>query len=184
MLPDNIFFISDTHFSHKNIIDYEDRTNYSSLIDYSSVEDMNQDIIKIWNTHISPDSIVFHLGDFCFGNAVEWVRILEQLNGAELHLIKGNHDKPTKNVCSYFTSVSAYKEITLTFYDEKIPIILSHYPMVTWNRSHYGSWQLFGHVHKAFKFNPYAQNSVNVGWDVWNKPISATELASIFYKSR
>lgn len=188
MEADNVFFTSDTHFSHKNIIRYENRGKLSSYMGaevtkpYKNTDGMNADIIESWNSVVDNDAIIFHLGDFCFGNKEEWLSILSQLNGKEIHLVTGNHDKTAKQMSDHFTSISNFKEITLTFADEKIPVTLSHYPMVVWNRSHYGAWQLFGHVHKMFKFNPHSLRSLNVGWDIWNSPISANYIAELFYK--
>ena len=138
--------------------------------------------MKTWNQYVPEDAIVFHLGDFCFGKKDDWMNVLSQLNGAEIHLVKGNHDKTAKQMVGLFSSISDIKEIKLKFYDEIIPVTLCHYPMLAWNRSHYGAWQLFGHVHKAFKFNKFAKCSMNVGWDIWGSPISADYIANTFYK--
>ena len=53
------WFTSDTHFGHKNIIEYCKRP-------FSSVEQMNEMLIKKWNNKVKVDDIVFHLGDFSF----------------------------------------------------------------------------------------------------------------------
>jgi calcineurin-like phosphoesterase family protein len=55
----NIFFTSDTHFYHTNIIKYCNRP-------FSSVEEMNQKLIENWNNTISEHDTIFHLGDFMF----------------------------------------------------------------------------------------------------------------------
>ena len=55
-----IYVISDTHFSHNNIIEYCDRP-------YKNTLEMNQDIIKKWNSVVTENDIVFHLGDVGFG---------------------------------------------------------------------------------------------------------------------
>lgn len=58
----NTWFIGDTHFYHKNIIDYENRP-------FKSVEDMNKGLIDTWNSRVKKLDRVFVLGDFCFGEA-------------------------------------------------------------------------------------------------------------------
>ena len=57
---EHLFFTSDTHFDHKNIIRYCNRP-------FSSIEEMNNFLIKRWNATVGPDDTVFHLGDVTFG---------------------------------------------------------------------------------------------------------------------
>ena len=78
-----IFFTSDTHFFHKNIIKYCNRP-------FGSVEEMNEALVANWNSVVGPDDHVYHLGDFCFGNVEKWNWCLEpgRLNG-HIHLILG-----------------------------------------------------------------------------------------------
>ena len=79
-----VFFTSDTHFYHGNIIRFCNRP-------FKDVETMNETIISNWNNTVDQDDIVFHLGDFCLGGSAEWTRILDRLNG-RIYLIMGNHD--------------------------------------------------------------------------------------------
>ena len=80
----NIFFTSDTHFGHENIIHFCKRP-------FSSVEEMDQKLIENWNSVVGSNDYIFHLGDFCFKGSQYWDRILNQLNGHKF-LILGNHD--------------------------------------------------------------------------------------------
>ena len=79
-----VFFTSDTHFYHGNIIRFCNRP-------FKDVEVMNETIISNWNITVGQDDIVFHLGDFCLGGSAEWTKILDRLNG-KIYLIMGNHD--------------------------------------------------------------------------------------------
>ena len=79
-----IWFTSDTHFYHSNIIGFCKRP-------FKNVEDMNETLIENWNRVVGQDDIVFHLGDFCLGGSAEWTKILDRLNG-KIYLIMGNHD--------------------------------------------------------------------------------------------
>lgn len=81
---DNIFFTSDTHFGHENIINFCKRP-------FSSVAEMDQKLIENWNSVVGPNDYIFHLGDFCFKGSQYWDQILNQLNGHKF-LILGNHD--------------------------------------------------------------------------------------------
>ena len=44
----NKWFISDTHFSHTNIIRYTGRP-------FQSVHEMDEQLIVNWNTHVAPE---------------------------------------------------------------------------------------------------------------------------------
>ncbi len=79
-----LYFISDTHFNHKNIIKYCNRP-------FEDIEEMNDYIIKQWNKMVKIEDIVYHLGDLVLGNSIEAEKVLIQLNGIK-YLIKGNHD--------------------------------------------------------------------------------------------
>lgn len=81
---DRLFFTSDTHFNHTNILQYCNRP-------FKTVDQMNETIITNWNNVVEPDDVVFHLGDFCLGGAEEWDKILDRLNG-RIYLVLGNHD--------------------------------------------------------------------------------------------
>lgn len=69
-----VFFTSDTHFNHTNIIKFCSRP-------FKDVSHMNETIISNWNRVVGPDDIVFHLGDFCLGGSAEWINVLNRLNG-------------------------------------------------------------------------------------------------------
>ena len=79
----NLFFISDLHFSHANIINLANRP-------FKDVLEMNKTLIENWNNTVSKSDTVFILGDFCFGQASVWEKLLRQLNGNKV-LILGNH---------------------------------------------------------------------------------------------
>ena len=138
--PNKIFFISDTHFGHKNIIKYCGRP-------FSSVEEMNEKLIENWNKVVGDDCTVFHLGDFALGGQDTWYKVRPQLRGS-IRLILGNHDiqvwKPGFE--KLFDEVTIQKHIYL----DNHKIYLNHFPFLCFD----GSWdestvQLFGHVHVA-----------------------------------
>ena len=79
-----VFFTSDTHLYHGNIIRFCNRP-------FKDVDMMNETIISNWNNTVGQDDIVFHLGDFCLGGSAEWTKMLDRLNG-RIYLIMGNHD--------------------------------------------------------------------------------------------
>jgi len=152
------FFISDTHFYHDNIIEFEGRP-------FKNIEDMNNSIIRNWQNKVSPEDQVFIVGDFSFGTRDQTISILNKLPGNKF-LIKGNHDLKMKTmVKSKFGWVKDYHELNL---NGEI-IVLCHYPFTFWNKSHYGSLNIYGHVHsmkhRDVIWRPRA-NQYNVGVDV------------------
>lgn len=139
-----IFFTSDLHFGHKNILKYYNRP-------WDSVEDMEEGLIKNWNSVVTDDDIVFDLGDFAFATHRKWKEILGELNGQH-HLILGNHDIqrwPGDKIMELFDSVN--NQLLLKI-DERY-VYLNHYPYLCYGGSYRGPetavYQLFGHVHNS-----------------------------------
>lgn len=140
----NIFFTSDTHFNHPNILKYCSRP-------FSSVEEMDEAIIENWNNVVGPEDIVFHLGDVGFKSAIRVREILDRLHG-RIYLVAGNHDRKllTDNLKTRFEFVS--QQLYIRVNDQ--PIYLNHFPFLCFDgvygrRDNSRTWQLFGHVHSG-----------------------------------
>jgi len=112
---------------------------------------MNAALIENWNSIVRPKDTVYHLGDFGFGDIGE---ILKQLNG-KTFLIEGSHDAAALTYKDHFKTITPMLELSY----QKQHIVLCHYCMRVWSRSHYNSWHLFGHSHG--KLEP-----VGKSWDV------------------
>ena len=138
---EHLFFTSDTHFGHENILHFCKRP-------FSSVEEMDQKLIENWNKVVGPNDYIFHLGDFCFKGSQYWDRILDQLNGHKF-LILGNHDlKNLKDgVMMKFDWVGMQCYITIGGRS----IYLNHYPFLCYGGTYRGEkgvvYNLHGHVH-------------------------------------
>lgn len=92
------WFISDTHFGHKNILEYEPEAR-----PFACLEEMHEVMIDRWNSVVGKYDKVFHLGDFCFGR--ENINIAGRLKGQK-RLIMGNHDVyGAAEYLKYFLSV-------------------------------------------------------------------------------
>jgi len=144
----NIYFTADTHFNHANIIRYCGRP-------FPSITEMNETLIAKWNARVGKRDLIYHLGDFAWG---DWVPILERLNG-EIILIRGGHDKRAqKKYSGRFIQTADLMDIAIEGY----AIVLCHYCLRVWNKSHYDSWHLFGHSHGRLK--PLGK-SLDVGVD-------------------
>ena len=117
-----IFFTADTHFGHRNILEYENRP-------YSCIEEMDEALICNWNRAIGPRDTVYHLGDVSAHKIDKTREILGRLNG-KIYLIQGNHDKLMHKeglrerfewIKDYFLlSVSGYPKIALMHYCMRI----------------------------------------------------------------
>jgi calcineurin-like phosphoesterase family protein len=207
-----LWFTSDTHFGHKRIPLYCKRnfcltkleqkkidsiwangaklsTNWTKWApSWESIEKMNDYLICKINEFVKKDDVLWHLGDFCFcpenllENSVK--NYLEKINCKNIFLIFGNHDN--KEIGKFFKESYETKEI---IYKNKT-IILSHYAHAIWNKSHRGSWMLYGHSHSTAeewldKLIP-ERFSIDVGVDNINKlfgeyrPICFDEIEKIF----
>ncbi|MBA2938024.1 metallophosphoesterase [Paenibacillus sp. CGMCC 1.16610] len=128
------YFISDHHFGHKNIIDFENRP-------FADVDEMTEAMIAKWNAVVRNEDKVFHLGDFSFLNKERTQAIVSQLNGYKI-LILGNHDRGRPRTWwldAGFDEVSEYPLIYMNFF------FLSHEPMYMNKQMPY--LNVHGHIH-------------------------------------
>lgn len=169
-----VYFTADTHFGHKNIIKYSNRP-------FDSVEEMDRELIRRWNEKITPQDVVYHLGDFAFCERERILEIREQLNG-EIFLIKGNHDKEAVKCKTAFGWIRDFYELKHpdpNGHNGKHSVTLMHYAMRVWNRSHHGTFHLYGHSHGSLPDDPTSR-SFDVGVDCHNYyPISYAEVQEI-----
>lgn len=174
---DNIFFTSDTHFCHANIIKLCGRP-------FKDVMEMNETLIDNWNKTVGPNDIVYHLGDFCFAGSAAWHSLLGQLNG-RIHLIVGNHDE--KNLRQGYEKLFESIVPQAKLYIEGYNVYLNHYPFMCYPGYKPYTIQLFGHIHSSHsKFDGLdaviakkslqpSQYDVGVDWNNY-APISWREV--------
>lgn len=126
------WFTSDSHFGHKNILEYEPIAR-----PFSTLEEMHEVLIERWNSVVASQDIVYHLGDFAFGR--HNVAIGSKLNGRK-KLVMGNHDTyPTADYLAYFDKLYG-----VVFWER---CVLSHMPV---HPNQLGArWMLnvHGHLH-------------------------------------
>ena len=137
--PEQVWFISDTHFGHENIIRFCNRP-------FQNAEEMNAELIRRWRETVPEDGIVFHLGDFAHGSSRLWNDILCALTGRK-YLILGNHD--IKNIRQGFMSRFELVTQQMTIRVGGQAIVLNHNPFLCYGGSYRDVWQLFGHVHSG-----------------------------------
>ncbi|OGT30182.1 MAG: hypothetical protein A3E87_00385 [Gammaproteobacteria bacterium RIFCSPHIGHO2_12_FULL_35_23] len=155
-----VFFISDTHFGHKNIIVFEAIKKYRP---FQTITEHDNKLIDNWNSVVNEKDTVWHLGDFCFGKTN--LAIAGKLNGIK-KLVKGNHDiYPTKEYLKYFTEVYGVVEYKR--------FILSHIPVHPQQFIRYKA-NIHGHLHDKTLDDP---RYINVSCEQINlTPILFDEL--------
>jgi calcineurin-like phosphoesterase family protein len=165
----SIFFTSDTHFGHDNIIRTCKRP-------FSNAQEMDEALIARWNERVRPGDTVYHLGDFTFRNSTGADAYLARLNG-KIHLVAGNHDTETlAKHANLFASVNLILEVNVR--DQRL--VLCHYPMREWHGSWRQAWHLFGHVHGRLNHEPFGF-SLDVGADSHDfRPWSIEEIGAVF----
>lgn len=169
-----IFFTSDHHFSHENIIKYMNRP-------FESIDDMDEALIDNHNSVVKKNDTVYFLGDFCF-NSKKFEENMKKLNGIK-HFISGNHDPKNLNKFKHlFASISQIKQIKI----EEQRIVLCHYAMRRWNGKHHGYYHLFGHSHGLLPIENFKKDSVSfdIGVDAWNYfPVSWDQCKAFIEKN-
>lgn len=158
------FFISDTHFCSGNIINYCHRP-------FANADEMNETLIKNWNSVVQPEDTVFHLGDFVMHESENIPPILSQLNG-HIILCRGNHDTPRKlSVLKNY--VDDIRDIAYLRY-KGLFFVASHFPMTNNDfldmvvKDNSEVAVVHGHVHDKVPFGPNPGHSFNVSADVIN----------------
>jgi len=207
-----IWFTADTHFFHKKIplytkrrfcLNREEKKQLDSIWSrggptctqwgnwcpsWESINKMNDALINNINNCVKANDVLWHLGDFCYApkNKVDDFAksIFDRINCKNIYLLKGNHD--FEIIFKYFQDCFERKEIR----NNRKLLILSHYAQLIWNKSHEGSWMLYGHSHAtAEKFLDEMMPdrlSLDVGVDNVNRllgeyrPISFDEINKIF----
>lgn len=170
-----IYFTSDTHFWHKRILGYCKRP-------WQSVEEMNDGLIERWNARVTQNDEVWFLGDYAFSGTSKALEIYDRLNGQK-RLIKGNHDHNSAKKLPWL-SVHDYLLIRPHIDYQKDdgewaktphPIVLFHFPILSWDGMAHGSWHLHGHCHGSLADNGSLRMDVGVDPNDWY-PVSLQDI--------
>lgn len=155
---DNLWFTSDTHYMHKNIVrgttswrNSEGEIPLESVRDFETLESMNELLVENINKNVDKADWLVHLGDWSFGGFDNIREFRDKINCKNVVLILGNHDHHIINdkdgIRKLFTHVAHYDELQITTNKHKDKLILCHYPIESWNNMHKGSYMIHGHVH-------------------------------------
>lgn len=170
-MTNKVFFTSDHHFGHANIIEFESKRSH-----FSDIKEHDDFLIDAWNSTVSKSDTVYHLGDFAWRGKELFKVVARKLNG-NIHLIRGNHDDRLNRIqnAKVFASVSDIKQVTI----DKQKFVLCHYPILSWPAAHHGSIHLHGHCHgnleKGIMSGPY----MDVGIDCEGNPMHPMTLEEV-----
>lgn len=144
---DKLWFISDTHFYHENIIKYCNRP-------FKDASEMNEVLISNWNALVKPNDDVIIGGDFIHSGNLELIHsIMDRLNG-DKWLVYGNHCYQNKferdEICKRF-NYHCWDAMDFQVEDSEVEdgflkFHVNHYPCEFWTR---GAIHLHGHIHSG-----------------------------------
>ena len=164
----NILYISDHHFGHRNIIKYENRP-------FTSVNEMNEKMIALWNMFVSPEDIVIHGGDFALCNKAVAIEIANSLNGYKV-LVRGNHDRSTKSMTDI-----GFHVVPFWFYDG-ILVVHNPHKHLDLLQSKEVRYYLYGHIHSK-TLDIKIPNAINISCEVLGYvPMTIEQLIHKFIK--
>ena len=185
-----LYFTSDHHFGHANIIDYSGRP-------FTDVGAMDSALIDAWNDTVAPGDEVWHLGDVAMGRRDETLRAVTRLHGHKT-LVAGNHDccwwghrhklsyqywRDAYVACGFAAIVDGETTLPLAAHT----VTLSHFPYrndgpddekyAAYRPVDRDGWLLHGHVHERWR---QRDRMINVGVDAWNyRPVSAQDIEAL-----
>jgi len=154
---DKLFFTSDLHFFHDNIIKYCSRPFANAL-------EMNEQLIYNWNEVVPDDGNVFMAGDFIHTGRIESVQnIVDKLNG-KIWWILGNHCYQSRHDRKIVSDIVQGRQMdvatVLIKNDNDQRLFISHYPHLYWLRD---TWHLHGHC-----ISEDSEILTNNGWKKYN----------------
>lgn len=171
------FLISDTHFGHQGVCNFL-RDDNTKLRPWTTADSMDEDLVKNWNSVVSPKDRVYHLGDVVINRKA--LKILSRLNGRKV-LIKGNHDIfKLHDYVPYFDDIRGYHVLE--------DCLLSHIPV---HESNLYRWKhnIHGHLHhrrvldssnnihpKYYNVSVECVNYVPVEWNYLKKELEHAVL--------
>lgn len=149
----NIFFSSDQHFGHRNVVKFCSRP-------FEDEKQMGEALIANWNSVVTNEDIVVTMGDFFWFNDSHSIKkCVDKLNGKDIYIVLGNHDKresfrritdPRFHIVDGVTHIFLRCEDENRWYQKTFEIVCCHYPLMTWSHRDRGAINLFGHIHSGW----------------------------------
>lgn len=131
-----VFLVSDTHFGHAGVCRFTHEDTGIKIRPWTDPNEMDEDMVKLWNDTVRPNDKVYHLGDVVINRKA--LPIMDRLNGDKV-LIRGNHDIfKLEDFSKYFRDVRGYHVMN--------GMILSHIPIHEESIGRFGT-NIHGHLH-------------------------------------
>lgn len=187
---------SDTHIGHRNIAKYTGRP----YVNDENTDDMDADLVRLWNEVVAPGENVLHLGDAALGQISESIKWYGKMNGNKF-LVPGNHDyissvstqsrreRYAEVYAGYFTVLPETVTVIANKGKQKRTMRACHYPSIADPREG-GKYQslrppagdgvplIHGHTHYKEVLNPMAPYEFHAGIDAHGlKPVSAYAIS-------
>ena len=185
----NIFFTSDSHFSHTNLVRaLSSWPEGRGTRDFQSLSEMNSAIVTGINSKVGPDDVLVHLGDWSFGGFESISEFRNRIICKNVVLFLGNHDhhirRDKENVRSIFTNVLDYDVLDIRKPEgketNKYQFVCSHYPIASWDGLSKGVPHLHGHVHLPPNLKLHEGRAMDVGMDGNGlEPYSLNEILTL-----
>ena len=180
-----VFFTSDLHFGHENVIRFDNRP-------FETVEEMDAELIRRWNAKVGKGDLVYVLGDMIWKTRnSDAETLIRSLNG-QIILIKGNHDRFLHNAKAKnaLAGVKDYDDICVKLEDgTDRRVVLCHYYIPFYNGHRWQAVHLHGHSHNSEEYlieeaikqklrqDGFETCSYNVGCMHWNyEPVTVDEI--------
>ena len=146
---------------------------------FLSVEEMNFNLIKEWNSVVSKEDIVYVLGNFAWDPETAEI-VVNQLNG-NIIVIPGEHDKAIEELDRMKNNLLnvKFREFDIEYILE-VGASISYWPLSEWPLKSEGIPSVIGYPGKKYKTD-HKKNIINCNCDLWDyKPIEINKILSLF----
>lgn len=129
----NTWYTADLHLGHNNL---------ARMRGYNDTYAHDAMIIDNINRYVQPKDRLFIVGDFAWKRPQSY---RPRIACKQIVFIRGNHDTHQDCLRAFGTVHDIF--VQRKFGANNEPLIMCHYPMAYWDRSHYGSYHVYGHMH-------------------------------------
>lgn len=158
-----LFVTSNTFFGRIHALDFPNRKKYNDI------HSMNNDIVSTWNSVVSDDDIVYHLGYFAH-DTITTSEFLERLNG-QIVFLNNKFDKLIMDVMHIYANISMFDSPIAELTEKNV--LLSYYPLCAWEN--YDTINLYGYDGLDTDLN-LRPNKMCIAYDVWKKPVLVDDI--------